>query len=107
MFLNYRAIIVCLFAIGILPIDARAEGVFNDWPIAITCDRGERALVGYLSAVKEDGSAIYQTLGARHSVSVTSDGIIEKSPSMSEGLSCVGQSISDLRKEGKTFDVPQ
>ena len=101
-----KTTIVALFAglTGLVAATATAESILEKWPVGLVCYRGETAVVGYLATVKEDGSALYQTSGAGRAVKVTPEGLVEKTPTMSEGLSCVGRTIADLRKEGMTID---
>jgi hypothetical protein len=107
--MKYLAI-MCVFLagwIGLYVTATYAETIFEKWPIVIACERGQTTIVGYLSTVKEDGSAIYQTTGARRTIVVAADGKIRKTASMSEGLSCVGRSIEELREKGMTFNAIQ
>jgi hypothetical protein len=101
---------MCVFLtswIGLYVTPTYAETIFEKWPIVIACERGQTTIVGYLSIVKEDGSAIYRTTGARRSIVVTANGKIQKTAGASEGLSCVGRSIEELREKGKTFNAIQ
>ena len=97
-------------AFGLLAMDGaativNAQAAERDLPIAIVCERGARATYGYLSEIKEDGSALYQSMDRRRSVIVTADGIVEPTTGMAPGNTCFGKSIDDLRKDGKTIEA--
>ena len=55
-----------------------AETTLEKWPIVIICERGQTKLLGYLSSIKDDGHAHYQSLGAKRTIIISPDGKIQK-----------------------------
>ena len=73
------------------------------FPVAMVCSLpGGELVVGYLSMVRVDGTAIYR---AGDIVAVVSaDGRVEPSHLRREG-DCVGKTIDELRAAGQTIEM--
>ena len=85
---------------GILVLDAsvtKAE-MFKGYPDAIICNEGAARVVAYISAVMNDGSAVY-TL-AQGSAKVTPDNIFHRKGVKDKD--CDGKSLDQLEKDGQT-----
>jgi hypothetical protein len=75
------------------------DGVFKKWPLAWICDRDSVKLVAYLSAINEDGSAIYVSATGNRAVVVSADGIIHVK---NDQTGCDGMSLEELQSAGLT-----
>jgi hypothetical protein len=78
---------------------AHAE-IFEDYPDAIICRGAKLRAVLYIDHVKDDGSAVYSTLGNAPGT-VTPDHVFHR-----EGnKDCDGKTLEQLKQEGKTREL--
>jgi hypothetical protein len=75
---------------------AHAE-IFEGYPDAIICKGPNFRAIGYISQVRDDGSAVYMSLTQAFGI-VTPDRVFHR-----EGLKdCDGKTLEQLKQEGKT-----
>ena len=74
----------------------------REFPSAVICNVGNGTqVIGYLSRVRKDGTAIYRA-GDIVAV-IDADGIVEHSHLRQEG-DCAGKSVEELRAAGQTVE---
>ena len=75
-------------------------GMIEDYPDAIVCKIDKRRIVLYIDRVLDDGRAIYKVIGGQF-VEVDADGVLHRENAPGD---CIGKTIEQLRREGKTGD---
>jgi hypothetical protein len=78
---------------------AQAE-IFEGYPDAIVCRSADRQVVVYIDVIKDDGSAIYKTLG-NDVAQVTPDHVFHRL----NAKDCDGKTLEQLKQEGKTREL--
>lgn len=90
------------------PNGARAEAQqpsFRDFPYVIYCEYSQITNAYYFSRLGADGRAIYMTPD-RQVGTISLTGVAERISGEQPG-SCRDKTLSDLRKEGRAFDLPR
>lgn len=103
-----RAALVLVAALA-TPTPAAAQGSDTDprmlqgFPMAVLCTHAGTSDLYYLGQIREDGSALYRTLGGRRAGIVTAGGPAEAVGDLALG-SCQGKTLRQLRDEGRTIE---
>lgn len=104
----FAGLIAGLIAFVGLALSPAAAGIFESVPDVILCpyaaipDRPGGLVVFYVEARRDDGTAVYKTLGISSiKISVSADGMV-KAGKLAE---CDGKTIKELRDAGRAFDL--
>ncbi|SEI14424.1 hypothetical protein SAMN05216228_102719 [Rhizobium tibeticum] len=82
---------------------AYAQDPFDDFPLVISCENKGTYHAFYLSRVTKDGTATYSA-SDRIAGTITLDGKA-KAVGGSDGGSCVGKTLKELRASGQAHDL--
>jgi hypothetical protein len=75
--------------------------MFAGYPDVIVCSVPGAKVPNYISAVRDDGSAIYKPLAAASFATVAADHVFH----LEGSKDCDGKSLDQLRKDGQTRDL--
>jgi hypothetical protein len=81
---------------------AQQKDPIENLPHALICAKGEVTVIGYLTRIDADGSAVYMTLNSVF-VTVSPDGTVGD---RSAGT-CSGKTLAELRAAGQTREFAQ
>ena len=81
---------------------AQQSTTIGNLPFALICSKEDVTVIGYLSRVNADGSAVYMTT-TNIVVAVSAEGMVNN---RAEGT-CAGKSLDELRDSGQTRAFPE
>ena len=102
--LTVTAVTLVLVTLATRP--AVAQKVPPELPLAVTCwnERSHTWAVGYLSAIKEDGTATYVSASGQRSSTLNAKGVVEAPSNRPAALDCFGKTLDQLRAIGRLIE---